>query len=201
MCTGRRKSKTHSKLVIHTNAVLPSPIADEGLQSVARRHAEVLQIHRDLQLSKFPAGDPLDILKSPDRLTACQSCRLGTAEGDDHSGIVTRCVTNIKIYLRRKFSRRILKKLSSGKLPQPLATARSIFGISDALELPSWKSLRVKLSLTPTLGCPIGPIVLGCRRIHPMKRGRWEGGWRMMESCCDSSQPLDSTARLLLFLA
>jgi hypothetical protein len=46
-----RPAEAHAKLVVHADTVLPSAVAPERFQPVARWYAEVIYPARDLQLS------------------------------------------------------------------------------------------------------------------------------------------------------
>jgi hypothetical protein len=48
---GGRPAEAHAKLVVHADTVLPSAVAPERFQPVARWHAEVIYPARDLRLS------------------------------------------------------------------------------------------------------------------------------------------------------
>jgi hypothetical protein len=52
-----RPSETHTELIVYADAMLSRAITFQCLESVARRHAQILQSCRDLQLSKLSAGN------------------------------------------------------------------------------------------------------------------------------------------------
>jgi hypothetical protein len=79
-----RPTKADAELIIHANAVLPSTIAPQRFQTIARRHAKVPKLCRDLQLSQLASGNRLNVRKSLNPPPFRQSRCLGTPERKDH---------------------------------------------------------------------------------------------------------------------
>ena len=83
-------------LVVDTDAMLTGAVALEGLESVARRHAKVVEPPRDLQLPKLASCDGLDASKPLDPPPMRDALGDSVPERHDHDGIVTRRVINVK---------------------------------------------------------------------------------------------------------
>jgi len=76
--------------------VLARAVAPERLETLARRHAEVGQASRDLQLPHLASGDSLDPGEPLDPPPLRESLGLDIAERHDHDEIITRRVINVK---------------------------------------------------------------------------------------------------------
>ncbi len=87
--TGSRPAKAHSKLVVHSNAVLTGPISLEFFKAITWRDAKISKFLCDLQLAKFTPCDRFDICESRDSPSVCKSFRITTSEGLNHVKIVT----------------------------------------------------------------------------------------------------------------
>ena len=61
MCVAIMPTKADSVLVIHANAELPRAIALELLEPVARRHAQIHQVHCLVQIRELSPRDILNI--------------------------------------------------------------------------------------------------------------------------------------------
>jgi hypothetical protein len=73
--------KADAPLVVHTDAELARPGTAELLEPVARRHPEVLENHRGVELAEAPERDPLNIgAELPDRVALEEPLRVGVAE-------------------------------------------------------------------------------------------------------------------------
>ena len=77
-------AKADSELIVDPNAVLASAIPDQGFQSIARRHAQVLKAFGDLQLAQFPACGSFNVHVTPYALTIRECFGLRAFERDDH---------------------------------------------------------------------------------------------------------------------
>ncbi len=88
-----RPSEANAELVVDPDAVLTGPVTLERLEPITRRNSQVFQAARDLQLPDLPSSRGLDTIESPDASTFRKGLRLRALERDDHSGIITRCVT------------------------------------------------------------------------------------------------------------
>ena len=81
---GSRPAEAHPKLIVHSNTVLPGPVASERFKTVPRRDAEVSKPARDLQLAKLASRYRFDVRESPDPLPVREGLRVGTPERYDH---------------------------------------------------------------------------------------------------------------------
>lgn len=52
-------AEAKTKLVVHPNAVLPSPASRERLQSIPGRYAEILKTHRGVEYEHLTMALPL----------------------------------------------------------------------------------------------------------------------------------------------
>jgi hypothetical protein len=89
LSTSTRPAEAHAELIINAYAVLAGTIASQGFQSVARRHTEVFQSPRDLELPKFSARYNSDAGKSFNPLALREGFCVGTLERMDHKLMVT----------------------------------------------------------------------------------------------------------------
>jgi len=91
-----RPAEADAVLIIDTDTVLTRSASLERLEAIARRHAEVGQASRDLQLPQLASGDSLDAGEPLDPPPLRQSLGLDIAERHDHEEIITRRVINVK---------------------------------------------------------------------------------------------------------
>jgi hypothetical protein len=95
-------AETDAPLVIDPNAMLAHAVADELLESVARRDAQILErlggIHSD-ELAEHGAPELRGV--AAHRFTGKEPLRGSVAEALDHWGNLTRRVSNVKRYYRR----------------------------------------------------------------------------------------------------
>ncbi len=89
-------SETHPELAVDPNAILSFPVSFKGFQVISGGNAKVIEPSGNLQLAKLAASHYGKIGKALDAIALCQSLRVGTPEGFDHSRIVTQSVNNIK---------------------------------------------------------------------------------------------------------
>jgi hypothetical protein len=78
------ETKTQAPLIVYPNALLSSTLALQGLQSVRRRYAQVLDAPSDVEHLKLPVGDRLKGPEAFRRLAEVQGLRMLAAEGLDH---------------------------------------------------------------------------------------------------------------------
>jgi DNA-binding TFAR19-related protein (PDSD5 family) len=76
--------------------MLARAIPLQGLQSITRRHAEILQARSDLELSKLASGYGRDAGEPRDAVPLRKSLRVEALERLDHARIVTRRVIIVK---------------------------------------------------------------------------------------------------------
>jgi hypothetical protein len=79
-----REAKAQTPLIVYPNAKLPLTIALEGLQSVRRRYAQVIDASGNIEHLKLPLRD---CLKGPEPLrrpSAIEGFRVLAAERLDH---------------------------------------------------------------------------------------------------------------------
>jgi hypothetical protein len=98
LCTGFSPSETDAVLVVYPDAILAFPAALESFESVARRNAQVVQVHGNLQLTQLAPSDFLKGNKSPDPDSACEKLSVFIPKRINHSPIVTPNVNNVKRY-------------------------------------------------------------------------------------------------------
>jgi len=79
-----RPAKADAPLIIDANAVLPAAPALQGFKAIARRHPQVIQAARDLELSELSPRHGSDICESPDALSLGQCLSVGALERSDH---------------------------------------------------------------------------------------------------------------------
>jgi len=60
-----RPTKAEAELIIDSNAVLPGPVTFERFQSISRRHSQILQLGRDLQLPQLAPSHDGNVHKPP----------------------------------------------------------------------------------------------------------------------------------------
>jgi hypothetical protein len=77
-------TEADAKLIVNSNTVLSSPITFECFETIARRHAQVLEVVSDLQLSQLAPSNSLDVDKSLDPLTVRKRLCVSVSERDDH---------------------------------------------------------------------------------------------------------------------
>jgi hypothetical protein len=71
-------------LVVDPDAVLPTPIATESLEVVARERAQVVEPSRGVQLHQLALSDPGNTPKLPRRPTLEYGLGVSIPEGPDH---------------------------------------------------------------------------------------------------------------------
>jgi hypothetical protein len=81
-CIG--STKTHAKLIVHTNALLPCTIAFQGFQPIAWRHPKIVQFFGDLELPQLTPRDGSDVHKPLSPLALRKRLRIWTLERPDH---------------------------------------------------------------------------------------------------------------------
>jgi hypothetical protein len=98
LCTSFSPPETDAMLVIYPDAILAFPVAFESFKSVARRNAQVVQVHGNLQLTQLAPSDFLKGNKSPDPDSACQKLSVFILKRINHLSIITLSVINVKRY-------------------------------------------------------------------------------------------------------
>jgi hypothetical protein len=94
--TAHRTAKAHAVPVVHADTVLADAVALERFEPVSRRHAQIVETPRDLQLPQLASRYRLDAREARDPSAARQRRGVGAAKRHDHDRTVTRCVTNDK---------------------------------------------------------------------------------------------------------
>jgi hypothetical protein len=74
-------------LVVDPNAVLPAPVALEGLKPVCGRDPKVVQPRCCIELQQLAPSDTFKTGKCPDELVVEQPLRVLVGEAPDHSSI------------------------------------------------------------------------------------------------------------------
>ena len=78
------EAETQTPLVVYPNTPLPTPVSPEGLQSVRRRDAQVINAAGDVEHLKFSLRHRSKSAKPFRRRAAKQRLRVLAAEGLDH---------------------------------------------------------------------------------------------------------------------
>ncbi len=81
--------KAHAPLVVDADAVLPLSVAQQRLQAVARRNAQVVQRRSPIQHGQLAQGSGFDVGPALDPHAVEQALGVGTLEIEDHAEIVT----------------------------------------------------------------------------------------------------------------
>ena len=79
-----RKAKTQTPLIVYPNAKLTLPISLQGLQSVRRRYAQVIDASGVVEHLEFPLSNRLKGAEAFCQLAEVQSLRVLATEGLDH---------------------------------------------------------------------------------------------------------------------
>jgi hypothetical protein len=82
--SGECPTETDPELIVDPDAILARPVAPQRLQPIPWRHAKILKLPGDLQLSKLPSRRRFDICESFDPSSARQSFSVGALERQDH---------------------------------------------------------------------------------------------------------------------
>lgn len=91
-----RPHEANTKLIVDANAVLTGAVVLQGLQTIAGRHAQIVENPCPIQLLEFSTRHGLDVRKTPYALPLEQTLGIGALEGlDRHVLIVTQCVINV----------------------------------------------------------------------------------------------------------
>src|SRR6266542_6079370 len=89
-------SKTDPPLVVDANAVLAQSITRQLFEPVARRHTQVIQRGRCVELDELPERDSVNRRRQlPDGLPVEETLRVLVPEAADHLGILTRDVNSV----------------------------------------------------------------------------------------------------------
>jgi len=94
----RTPDKANAPLVVDADAVLPSSIAVQAFETVARRRSQITQNFRGIQLPKFAKRHPLDILKALDRLPSMKLLCFPRTKGLNHMAILYCYALYVKRY-------------------------------------------------------------------------------------------------------
>lgn len=92
----RRPPKAHTELIVHSDAVLADAVPLERFKPISRRHPQVFQPARDLQLAKLASRDRLDAHEPRDPPALRKRFRVWALERLDHVYRVTPYVINVK---------------------------------------------------------------------------------------------------------
>jgi hypothetical protein len=79
-----RPTKAQTELIIYADAMLPCTIPFQGFQPIPRRHPQIAQSSRDLQLPQLASCDSRDIRESPDLCSLGKSLGIEALERFDH---------------------------------------------------------------------------------------------------------------------
>ena len=89
-------TETHAELIVYTDAMLSRSITPQGLQPIARRHSQIVQSTRDIQLPQLASRNGGDVREPSDPLALRNSLRIGAFKRLDHGPIVMLYVINVK---------------------------------------------------------------------------------------------------------
>jgi hypothetical protein len=120
------ETKTQAPLIVYPNAKLSSTVALQGLQSVRRGYAQVLNAPRDVEHLKLPLGDRLKGPEAFRRLAEVQGLRMLAAEGLDHRERVKRQPLNGKHYIGESGAVQAESPMRSGGSTADNRTGRSV---------------------------------------------------------------------------
>ena len=77
-------AEAEAELVVYPNAVLPGAVAFEGLETVARRHAQIGKPRRDFELSQLAPRNSFNRSKPRNTPAADERLRIRIVERDNH---------------------------------------------------------------------------------------------------------------------
>lgn len=83
-------AETDAPLHVDTDALGALPVAFEGLQVIARGHAEILQEPSSMEVEQLPPGRPFDRSKASDVLIVEERLGILAPERPDHGDMVLR---------------------------------------------------------------------------------------------------------------
>ena len=79
-----------AELVVHANRVLSVSISSQGLKTIARWHAQVVQTPRVVEVAELPPGHALDRLEPKHGSIPEQRLRVLAPKGPDHEAMILR---------------------------------------------------------------------------------------------------------------
>lgn len=92
-----RPPEAHTELIVDADAALAGAVTLQRFETIARRHPEIVEPRRDLQLSQLTPRNVRDIPEPFDPLTRREGLRVGALEAlDQVVRIVTRRMINVK---------------------------------------------------------------------------------------------------------
>jgi hypothetical protein len=77
-------TETQTELIVYANAMLPCTIPFQGFQPIPRRHPQIAQSSRNLQLPQLASCDSRNIREAPDLRSLGKSLSIETLERFDH---------------------------------------------------------------------------------------------------------------------
>ena len=89
-------AEAQAELVVDSDTVLTGSISSQFFKSITRRHAQIVQDARDLELSEFAQRHTLDADKALDARARSEGCCIRFSERNDQGLIVTRRVIDVK---------------------------------------------------------------------------------------------------------
>ena len=92
-------NKANAPLVIHANAVLPSAVAAQSFQPIARWYTQKVKTCRGMYLLQFPNRHGCNVCKPCYPSPVKQQFGIGVAEALNHADIVTSFGINVKCYV------------------------------------------------------------------------------------------------------
>jgi len=78
--TGLRPAQADSPRIVDPDAALPGSTALAGFAPIARRHLQIVQAGRDLELPKLSTRDRLDVHEPPDPESLTEQPGIGAVE-------------------------------------------------------------------------------------------------------------------------
>ena len=90
--------ETNSPLIIDSDALLPFPVAAQGLEPVSRNSGDVFQVFCVVEQPQLSARDLGNVAEPPVALAVEQLLSVPAAEGADHTGSISRCPFNDNHY-------------------------------------------------------------------------------------------------------
>jgi hypothetical protein len=79
-----RPAKTEAPLIVYPDAVCSDTFACKRFQPVSRRYAQIVQRHRDFQLTQFSPCNSFYRCETAHAVSMGELFGCVTAEGDDH---------------------------------------------------------------------------------------------------------------------
>jgi len=131
-----RAAEADAELFVYPDAVPAYAIAPERLEPIARRHPQVIEHARYLQLAELSPRDRLDADKTAHAIALCRQLCISILERNNHSGIVTRGVNNVRRYYSSPGRRPSGRRRGHDAVPSCLLRQLSVSAFEFATELP-----------------------------------------------------------------